>query len=114
MTNGSDNPFQAPSAPSVSSPVQSQRAVYRYSDLPHSCPRCEQKFSELLYRKLYPKRYRWHTIAFIVVVTVVALALLGWLGAVVFIPLGGWAMTWRKKVRVYCVSCGWAQTFIVS
>ena len=114
MTNDSGNPCESPTEASLSSAATRRRGAYRYTELPRTCPSCQRKFSDTLYRRLYPRRYRWHTLAFLVVLVIGSLGLLGWLGLFLIVPLGGWAMRWHKKVRVYCKSCGWAQTFIVS
>lgn len=117
MTNNFENPYASPTPTTKSTVAKPLGGVFRYSDLPRSCPNCERKFSETLYRRLYPRRFRLSTIAFFVLLAIVGLALLllfGWLALFVIVPLGSWATTWHKKVRVRCTSCGWAQTFIVS
>jgi len=117
MTNDSENPYETPSAASASSTPIPQRGVYRYTELPRSCPSCERKFSDTLYHRLYRRRYRLSTIAFFVILAIsgfVLMQFVGWLALFAVIPLGSWAMTWPKKVLVRCTSCGWAQKFIVS
>lgn len=110
MSDDSANPYQ----PSAVVTANVKSGVYRYRDLPRRCPRCERQFSEILYKRLYPRRYRFGTIAFVVVLTIFSLGILGWFGFIPLFFLGGWAMNWPKKTRVYCTSCGWSQNYIVS
>jgi len=110
MTINTVNPYVAPTVSSCTP----NRSVYRYTELPRSCPVCGRKFSDLTYRRLYPTRYRWRTIAFLGILTIVALGLIGWLGLIAAPFLGSRAVKWNKKVRVHCPSCKWSQKFIVS
>ena len=106
MTNEADNPYQPPM-------TAARGGRCRYGDLPRTCPQCERRFSDTLFNRLYPRRHRLGAKCFIVLVTL-GFLVFGWLWIFAFLPLGGWAMTWPKKVRMKCSSCNWAQTFIVS
>lgn len=89
----------------------------KFSDLPRSCPSCGRKFfggSEASFRRNFPRRYRWHTIAFIAAVCTLGVGTLGWLGLGLAMPLGGWAMRWHKRVKVHCSACKWSKGFVVS
>lgn len=106
----SDNPNAAPTATTSESP----RRVYLYTELPRRCPQCDRAFSEDRYTRLYPRRYRWSTIAVLVVLTIGSLWLLGILGLLLLGPSSLWVMRWPKKVRVHCLSCRWSRTFLVA
>ncbi len=111
------NPYDAPSPLSEPSITSRTPGVYRYTELPRSCPSCQRKFSDALYHRLYRRTFRLGTIVFFIFLTIggfLLMAFIGWLALLVAIPLGAWAMTWHKKVRVRCSECGWAQTFIVA
>ncbi len=114
MTNESSNPYESPTDVGGVAATKLRGGVYRYSELPRSCPQCSHRFSDVYYRRQFPRRFRWSTIAFIIFVCMGAIGLLGQLALVVIVPMGGWALTWHKKVRVRCASCGWGQKFIVS
>ncbi len=117
MTNDSGNPYETPTATSGSSIATPHREVYRYTELPRTCPSCERRFSDTFYHRLYPRRYRLGTIVFFVILAIGGFVLtqfIGLLALFTIIPLFAWAMIWHKKVRVRCTSCGWGQTFIVS
>ena len=91
-------------------------SVYLYSELPKICPRCENKFSQTFYRRLYRRKFRLHTKLFLAFVIIAGLILSQFNGLIAIVPavlLGSWAMTWHKKVRVYCGPCGWSNSYIV-
>ena len=95
MTRASENPYEPPTAASESSTAIPHRAVYRYTELPRSCPSCERKFSDALYHRIYRRRFRWSTLAFFVLLAVFGFALMqfiGWLALFIVIPSGTWAM----------------------
>ena len=117
MTNDSINPYESPSADSGAPSGFADRRAFRYTELPRTCPLCGNKFSDVLYHRLYPRRYRWGTILFFILVSIggfVLMGCFGWLTLFIVIPLLAWGMKWHKKVRVRCSSCKWEHTFIVS
>jgi hypothetical protein len=110
MTGNQENPYES------SSQTGAGHGVYRYTELPRVCPACGRKFSEVLYRKLYPRRIRKRTLVFFLVVAFlgfVLAAFIGWLAIIPVLMLGAWGMTFHKVVRVKCSECNWSQKYVV-
>lgn len=112
----SSNPY-APPAEGFDEPNGPNGGPRAYLDLPRACPRCGRKFSEILFRQRYPRRYRWTTLAFFGLLIPIAIVLspflTPWGGMLVSLSLAAWAMRWPKQVRLYCILCGWSAIFVV-
>ena len=92
------------------------KGVYRYTELPRVCPACGRKFSEVLYRKLYPRRFRKKTLVFFLFTALLGFVLagfFGWLAIIPVVALAAWGMSFHKVVRVKCNECGWSQKYVV-
>ena len=92
------------------------KRVYRFTELPRECPACAYKFSEILYRKLYPRKYRVKAMLVFacgLLLSLVLFPLVGFVGLLPLFFLGVWAMSFHKSVRVYCRQCGWSQKYVV-
>ena len=110
MTSNQENPYQS------SAQTSAGNRVYRYTELPRACPACGRKFSEVLYRKLYPRRYQKKTVVFFLVIGLlgfVLAAFIGWLAIIPMLVLGAWGMSFHKVVGVKCNECDWSQKYVV-
>lgn len=106
--------FDIPTGAAASPATPANRRLWQFNELPRCCPNCHMSFNEALYRRLFPRRYRWRTIVFVVAVSAVSWLALGWFSLLLIAPLCGWAMTWPKTVRVHCTGCQWSQNYLVS
>ena len=104
------NPYRSPE--DVSAP----KGACRYADLHRECPRCGRRFSTLLYRKLYPRKFRLKALAwfaFSFILGLLAVSVLGSLALLLTLFLAAWGMTFHKAVTVYCRECKWSEKFMV-
>ena len=111
-----NNPYQSPEQV-ASAESYDPRSIYLYSELPRNCPSCSRQFSEVLFNKLFPRKYQAKTIIYFICVAIgglLALPLIGlWPAAGLAFVMGAWGMTFNKVVRMKCSSCGWTQRFVV-
>jgi hypothetical protein len=91
-----------------------------YSELPKSCPHCQEKFSQVNFRRSNPRRYRLSAklmfagILLIGILTTLAMGLIGILAAGIASVAPTLAvMKMDKKVRMNCKNCNWKSKFVI-